>query len=195
MALTTIHMDDRRNITPKMTQALQRNKTLRNLTEKTPPCWFTQWQWHNPRHWDPTIICHFHCDHQFENWYRIISRRIQFRILSPKSTPWERGSPSYITLQLPMNAGMEGSLRPWIPPPMSGNTVFHSSSSWMVQRLVANSRDSSTRHLELCHLTCCLILVKLLNFFQPLFPYLSNGNIFYPAMKWDNAQSNPWMLA
>lgn len=28
MALTTIHTDDRRNITPKMTQALQRSRTL-----------------------------------------------------------------------------------------------------------------------------------------------------------------------
>lgn len=37
MALITIHMDDRRNITPKMTQALQRNKTLRHLTGRTPP--------------------------------------------------------------------------------------------------------------------------------------------------------------
>lgn len=42
IALTTIHMDERRNITPKMTQALQRNRTLRNLTGRTPLCWFTQ---------------------------------------------------------------------------------------------------------------------------------------------------------
>lgn len=37
MALITIHMDDRRNITPRITQALQRNKTLRLVTGRTPP--------------------------------------------------------------------------------------------------------------------------------------------------------------
>lgn len=60
MALTTIHMEDRRNITPKMTQALQRNKTLKILTGRIPPCWFTQWQWqwHKARYYDSIKICH-----------------------------------------------------------------------------------------------------------------------------------------
>lgn len=77
---------------------------------------------------------HSQRDHpQSQNWYCIISRRIQVRILSPKSTPGERGSPSYIISQLLMSAGMEGSLRLWNTYPHPHNMIFHSSLSWTVQ--------------------------------------------------------------
>lgn len=69
MALTTIHMDDRRNITPKMTQALQKNKqtnkTLRNNWEHSTLLAYamtvsmTQPEAQEPNHNLP----HFHCDH------------------------------------------------------------------------------------------------------------------------------------
>lgn len=89
MALTTIHMDDRRNITPKMTQALQRNKTLRHLTGELHPADLhsdndttrgvgTQPKFGTLSLWPP----------QSQNWYCIISRRIEFGILSQKSTPY-----------------------------------------------------------------------------------------------------------
>lgn len=79
MALITIHRDDRRNITPRMTQALQRNKTLRHVTGRTPPA-----DLHNDRDNDTTrgtgtshYLPHSHYNHPLsQNWFWIISKKM-----------------------------------------------------------------------------------------------------------------------
>lgn len=157
MALTTIHMDDRRNITPKMTQALQ-NKTKQN-SENLHRKNFTYWSHNGTRTPPPALgfyyICNTHivtsCSLKMNMEILLFFQENTIKICVTSHKKWSSQPPLTHNTPCAGSSGRGEALRSCKPnatpqPTLIKKCNIHFPSRCRVQSLTGRTKETVWRH-------------------------------------------------